>query len=173
MMSPPQLAQSSHLAAYAPYPSSVQTVRDSPRFGLYTCPEHGCQKQFTDMENYRIHAQSDHRSSTNIHQLKDSNQQIPENNKPYVCEHPGCGRAFKQYGNLKTHVRKHTGERPYQCNFEGCGKNFAQLGNLKTHEKIHWPVKPYVCEYPDCRRGFTQRGNLKAHLIKVHHVTSS
>ncbi|KAI8334367.1 hypothetical protein BC941DRAFT_432803 [Chlamydoabsidia padenii] len=168
MLSPTQLAQSSHIPTYASYPPIAAVPQDSP-LKTIQCPETGCNKQFTDIEGYRIHASTEHGGER---RPTEGNQQSSES-RPYVCDHLGCGKAFKQYGNLKTHVRKHTGERPYQCTFDGCGKNFAQLGNLKTHEKIHWPVKPYVCDYPDCHRGFTQRGNLKAHLIKVHHISTS
>ncbi|KAF9955499.1 hypothetical protein BGZ72_003665 [Mortierella alpina] len=85
-----------------------------------------------------------------------------------VCRFDGCDRAFSQLGNLKTHERKHTGERPYKCPHPDCDKTFTQLGNLKTHERIHDEVKPFMCRLPGCGKTFSQLGNLKTHTTKMH-----
>ena len=37
--------------------------------------------------------------------------------RPFVCQHPGCGRAFRQKSNLKSHGKTHTGERPFACDW--------------------------------------------------------
>ncbi|KAI8066263.1 uncharacterized protein B0P05DRAFT_553620 [Gilbertella persicaria] len=154
---PPQLQQQEE-----PY----QQLYESRK--LFSCEEPGCSEYFEHMVGLKTHQRTTHGRKDSNH-VKEEPSKSPQT-RPYICPYAECGKAFTQYGNLRTHSRKHTGERPYHCTYDGCDKAFTQLGNLKTHEKIHWPVKPFVCTYPNCGKGFTQRGNLKTHQIKVHQI---
>lgn len=49
--------------------------------------------------------------------------------KPYACTF--CSFRTKQAGNLKTHMRTHTGERPFACPY--CPYRATQKIRLKTH----------------------------------------
>jgi len=51
-------------------------------------------------------------------------------NKLLFCSFSDCLREFNETGNLKTHMRKHTGDRPFHCTFDDCGKSFITKGHL-------------------------------------------
>ena len=63
---------------------------------------------------------------------------MPFGAKTYPCNQ--CPRTFSENGNLKKHLRIHSGEKPYPCN--QCPKAFSQAGHLKQHLRIHSGEKP-------------------------------
>ena len=83
--------------------------------------------------------------------------------RPFVCEHPGCGASFVWLNSLRYHRLSHIRERPYLCTYPKCRACFSRKSVLKTHLLTHSKEKPYVCCHPGCSASFTQKQRLIDH----------
>ncbi|KAG8035505.1 hypothetical protein G9C98_006951 [Cotesia typhae] len=77
--------------------------------------------------------------------------------KKFRCEH--CNVAFSNNGQLRGHVRIHTGERPFEC--DSCGKKFTRNEELTRHKRIHTGLRPHACLI--CGKRFGRKDHLKKH----------
>ena len=85
--------------------------------------------------------------------------------KPFVCSHATCDKAFARKSDLIRHnrivrpsrilrqlTRQHEDERPFPCTHPGCNKSFIQRSALTTHSRTHTGEQPHKCS--TCNRAF-------------------
>ncbi|CAB1331665.1 unnamed protein product [Coregonus sp. 'balchen'] len=87
--------------------------------------------------------------------------------KPYRCQEINCHKSFKTSGDLQKHTRTHTGEKPFKCPVEGCGRSFTTSNIRKVHIRTHTGERPYYCAEPSCGRSFASATNYKNHM-RIH-----
>eukprot|EP00794_Sanderia_malayensis_P005933 gene5933-6619_t len=95
---------------------------------------------------------------------------FPPNNakalRPFNCIYEGCGKSYIKSSHLKTHMRRHVGDKPFICNYEGCTWRFSRSDELLRHKRSHTGLRPFLCKF--CFKTFARSDHLSKHR-KIHY----
>ncbi|CAN1286774.1 Transcription factor IIIA [Linum perenne] len=138
---------------------------------LFKCPIESCTREFVFQSDVKGHVKE-------VHEEHDESTDV-EGLRQYVCEEPGCGKAFPWPSKLKKHQDSHWTDK---CMFHfdavklesseaiclepGCGKHFSNEQCLKAHiQASHQYINCEICG------GKQLKKNIKRHL-RSHEVGS-
>ena len=152
--------------------SSAVGVLARVRQGNKTCTM--CNESFSSTQVLRTHIQGQHMAAPHLkcskcsyhagssYSLKLHMKTHAEVESKFVCDHPGCGRAYATRGHLNEHKKKHTGIK-FIC--LRCNKSLATKSGLTSHllsckdpESDEPPPKKYKCDV--CDRAYFRSSEL-------------
>lgn len=129
---------------------------------MYKCDQ--CGKLFIEQSEMVKHRDWVHGDKCNL--CKVCGARVKGNIKEHMRVHTGerpvcchiCGKKLR--GKLREHLLTHSGERPFGC--EICGSTFKYKHYLGVHMRKHTGERPYVCSY--CGHSFAARPAFTLHL---------
>lgn len=100
-----------------------------------------CNKNFKSKSSLTLHISCNHKTSESDKLVKTETEE-----KPYKCTFPDCNKSFTTTSELTNHVRLHLdlSVNPNECKI--CGRKFSLIGNLKKHMRVHTGERPFPCK---------------------------
>ena len=95
----------------------------------HVCPEPGCKFRSAYRRNLNAHLKN--------------HDGLEER---FSCEWPECNFTTIHKRSLQHHILIHTNEKPYECQHSGCGMKFRTEGALKQHTECHSEYNNYICD---------------------------
>jgi len=152
----------------------TQEDLDKHILGHDSLPCDQCDKVFTIKWNLDVHRQNFHHPEgrkfacdvcgqlffTNVNLI---HHKMTHEEKRFVCQVPGCAKAFVQNFLLTRHMLVHTKEKNFKC--QKCGNGFGNQARLQQHMDRHEGVKRAQCEV--CEKRFFDNYKLKVHM-RIH-----
>lgn len=96
--------------------------------------------------------------------------------RPYECDHPGCGKAFALASALTIHKRT-SSARVLSFFSLSLAKSLGKPGDILDTDYLtpphgtptgtHTGSRPFTCPFPGCSAAFSESSNLSKHL-RVH-----
>lgn len=92
--------------------------------------------------------------------------------RPFLCDHPDCGKTFKILPHLTIHQKqhlegeektKHKQNNSFICSY--CGKVLTSKVSFEGHLRSHTNEKPFVCKI--CSKAFNRQITMNVHM-RVH-----
>lgn len=131
-----------------------------------------CKKTYPKMTNLIRHARSHVENATHQCYCCDKKMGMGDDlidhmlrhdgYKPYICDHPSCGKSFVKPHKLRQHMMTHSDQdKPFSCN--QCDKSFATQEYLKRHLIRHTGQKDHECNL--CTAKFAFRSGLNSHMM--------
>ncbi|XP_028935710.1 zinc finger X-chromosomal protein isoform X2 [Ornithorhynchus anatinus] len=82
---------------------------------------------------------------------------------PFRCKR--CRKGFRQQGELKKHMKTHSGRKVYQCEY--CEYSTTDASGFKRHViSIHTKDYPHRCDF--CKKGFRRPSEKNQHIMRHH-----
>ena len=89
--------------------------------------------------------------------------------RPFVCTYENCRKTYVKSTHLKTHLRRHLGDKPFVCTYEGCKWRFSRSDELSRHKRTHTGLRPFKCK--TCQKSFVRSDHLSKHM-RIHNRPS-
>ena len=89
--------------------------------------------------------------------------------RPFVCTYENCKKTYVKSTHLKTHLRRHLGDKPFVCTYEGCKWRFSRSDELSRHKRTHTGLRPFKCK--TCQKSFVRSDHLSKHM-RIHNRPS-
>ena len=125
---------------------SLSTVRERCK-----CVHPGCGKEFAWPQDLSKHVRKVHEDEP----------------PKFCCDYENCGKKFYERKLLTAHTRTHTDERPFICPHIGCDKAFRARNALAYHVKaLHEITETFSCTEHGCSFVTKRKDALVTHRLR-------